>query len=98
MRKISTNLARVGTIGLMYPQPVQTQSQLPVVAAREGSVLDLMVVDATGQVWKRERRELQKGSQELSISWEGVPPGLYFLRAVIDGTGTSAQRVLIWNP
>ena len=98
VRKISTNLARVGTIGLMYPQPVQTQSQLPVVAAREGSVLDLMVVDAMGQVWKRERRELQKGSQELSISWEGVPPGLYFLRAVIDGTETSAQRVLIWNP
>ncbi len=97
VRKVRMNLARVGTIGLMYPQPVQTQSQLPVVAAREGSVLDILVVDPTGKVQARYEEPLQKGSQEITLSWEGLPPGLYFLRAVIDGQEGSAQRVLVWG-
>lgn len=96
VRKAQMEAARVGTIGLMYPQPVQTESQLPVVAAREGASLDILIVDAAGHVWAEYSQSLRKGSQDILLTWEGLPPGLYFLRAVIDNQEVSAQRVLLW--
>lgn len=87
---------RAGTIGLMYPQPVQTESQLPVVAGRDGATLDILIVDAAGHAWAEYSLSLRKGSQDIVLTWEGLPPGLYFMRAVIDNQEVSAQRVLIW--
>ena len=97
VRKIQMSLARVGTIGLMYPQPVQTQSQLPVVAAREGAQLDILIVDASGHVWAKYSESLEKGAQEVQFDWSKLPTGLYFLRAVIDEEEVSAQRILVWG-
>jgi len=96
VRKARMDLDRAGTIGLMYPQPVQTVSQLPVVVAREGATLDILIVDASGHAWAEYSQSLQKGPQDVQLSWEGLPPGLSFLRAIIDNQEVSAQRVLVW--
>jgi hypothetical protein len=97
VRKVKSDWERAGTIGLLYPQPVQIASKLPVVAAHEGATLDIMVVDANGKMWSERREQLRAGAQEIKLEWEGLPPGLYFLRAVIDGREVSAQRVLVWR-
>ena len=97
VRKVQSDLLRAGSFGLMYPQPVQTQSSLPVVAAHAGATLEIIVVDARGKIWSQRSERLQKGSQDIAFNWEGLPPGLYFVRAVIDGSEASAQRILVWQ-
>ncbi len=97
VRKVVPAPRRLGSIGSLYPQPAQDQSRLPVLSARAGAELEIMVVDGTGKIWLRRSQFLQMGEQEVLMNWEGLPPGIYFLRASIDAKETSAQRVLIWR-
>lgn len=75
---------------MAYPNPTKSGGQLSLHLHMEQQAKgQLRIYDAQGKVWSNEERILWAGENDLSMSLEEIPPGVYWLQVWDD-----ADRVL----
>jgi len=83
--------------GNIYPNPADQFIKIPLRTPVPVKVI-LVLGNVTGNTFKTETLSLAAGNHELTLPVHQLPPGLYFLKLQMDGTGfssNSTQKLLI---
>ncbi|MEM7372616.1 MAG: T9SS type A sorting domain-containing protein [Bacteroidota bacterium] len=88
-------MAARAAVGNIYPNPIQAQSHVLIDAERADMAFSWLLVDGSARVRKQGTQLLIEGPQVVDLDLEGLQPGLYFLKLVIEDEILSAQRIVI---
>ncbi len=74
------------TVNSVFPIPAKTQVALDLTAAKAGQV-SVSLLNTTGQALKKITAGIVRGTNQVSVSLEALPAGVYYLQ-VSDGNGS----------
>jgi hypothetical protein len=77
----------------VVPNPAKEQVYVKL-NVKEAKTITLVLVDITGKTLMSERKTLGSGFNELSLSLNNYPQGLYFLK-IVDANTTETHRLVI---
>jgi len=69
---------------LVSPNPVTTDAQLLISAAKEQNIT-LIITNTKGQTVSKQAAFLQKGNNNIGVQCRDLPAGLYFVKGYVDG-------------
>ncbi|MEM0992715.1 MAG: T9SS type A sorting domain-containing protein [Bacteroidota bacterium] len=79
-------------IGEAFPNPIYERLSLPVWVEHQQAAI-LILFDANGKTLHTIQQNLEDGAQNISIDWEFLPSGIYFLKVQI-GAESTYQRLV----
>lgn len=88
------DLGKTLNIGQISPQPANDQVNVELISAKEQASVDLRLYDAAGREVRHLKPNLIEGWNIVNLEIEGLPVGLYWLRAT-DDAGSQVAKPLV---
>lgn len=89
------------TLSHAYPNPFRDRTTLRLVTERSGH-LQVLLCGPTGRVVRQLASRFASAGEPVALSWDGraesgteLPAGVYFVRAVLEGTDVAERRVVL---
>ncbi len=89
------------TLSQAFPNPFRERTTLELVSERAGH-LEVLLCGPDGRIVRELTSRHAGAGEPLALSWDGraeggkgLPAGVYFVRAVLEGTDVARQRVVL---